>query len=79
MAACDVSQAAVDCRSAEGWQFAVDRRYTVLEEMHILSTFYDRFEDRRPNTSRFISSVGGGAVGALDGVLQPPPCAVDLR
>ena len=30
--------------------------------MHILSTFYNRFEDRRPNTSRFIRSVGGGAV-----------------
>ncbi len=57
---------------AEGWKFRHHPQHLkakqiiegggIGEVMHILSTFYDRFEDRRPNTSRFISSVGGGAV-----------------
>ena len=57
---------------AEGWKFRHHPQHLkakqivegggIGEVMHILSTFYNRFEDRRPNTSRFIRSVGGGAV-----------------
>jgi predicted dehydrogenase len=57
---------------AEGWKFRHHPQHLkakqiiegggIGEVMHILSTFYNRFEDRSPNTSRFIRSVGGGAV-----------------
>ena len=57
---------------AEGWKFRHHPQHLKAKQiieaggigdvMHILSTFYSRFEDRRPTTSRFIKSVGGGAV-----------------
>ena len=75
--AADAEALVAACRNngvlvAEGWKFRHHPQHLKAKQLveaggigkvtHILSTFYDRFEDRRPNTSRFISRVGGGAV-----------------
>ena len=74
---------------AEGWKFRHHPQHLqakqiievggIGEVMHILSTFYDRFEDRRPNTSRFISSVGAARCAGWDVTTSTMRCGSSVR